>query len=325
MIEIKNLVKYYGDKKAVDNVSFTVEQGEVLGFLGPNGAGKSTTMNILTGFLSATSGTVKINGHDILEEPEEARSHIGYLPELPPLYMDMTVLEYLRFVADLKNIPMDQRDQQLARIMALVRITDVRKRLIRNLSKGYKQRVGIAQALVGEPEIIILDEPTVGLDPKQIKEIRSTIKNLGKKHTVILSSHILSEVAATCDRVIIINDGKLVASGPADSLGEAVDGVSRVEVSVKTDSDRAMAILKSIEGVEQVLFLRRQGQAAVYEYQTTENVDVREEVFYRMAESRIPIIGMKTLNPTLEDIFLKVTSQGYHDHAAILNSEKSEA
>lgn len=312
MIEIKNLVKYYGDNKAVDDISFNVEAGEVLGFLGPNGAGKSTTMNILTGFISATSGHVKVNGHDILEDPEKARASIGYLPELPPLYLDMTVLEYLKFVCDLKNIKKSEQTDHLARIMALVKITDVRKRLIGNLSKGYRQRVGIAQALVGDPEIIVLDEPTVGLDPKQIKEIRSTIKNLGKKHTVILSSHILSEVAATCDRVVIISDGKLVASGSADSLGTAVDGLNRVEIILKSQNDQGMSTLKSIDAIKEVMFLRKTSDQVVYEYVTDENIDVREDVFYAMAKANLPIIGMKTLNPTLEDVFLKVTSRNYH-------------
>ena len=298
MIEISHLVKYYGETKAVDDVSFKVEAGEVLGFLGPNGAGKSTTMNILTGFISATAGTVKINGYDILEEPEKARKCIGYLPEQPPLYKDMTV-------------PKKDQMTHLANIMALVKITDVRKRLIRNLSKGYKQRVGIAQALVGDPEVIVLDEPTVGLDPKQIKEIRQTIRSLGKKHTVILSSHILSEVAATCDRVVIINNGKLVASGAANSLGEAVDGISRVEVIIQSENDRTMQILRSVPGITKVSFLRREKGSLAYEYETSENVDVRAEVFKTFAKESMPIIGMRSLNPTLEDIFLKVTSSSY--------------
>ncbi len=312
MIEIKNLVKYYGENKAVDDVSFTVDAGEVLGFLGPNGAGKSTTMNILTGFISATSGTVKINGYDILEEPEKARSHIGYLPEQPPLYKDMTVLEYLRFVADLKNVPKKEQMPMLARIMALVKITDVRKRLIDNLSKGYRQRVGIAQALVGDPEVIVLDEPTVGLDPKQIKDIRSMIRSLGKQHTVILSSHILSEVAATCDRVIIIDEGRIVAGGSASNLGNAIDGISRVEVIVSGNNDRAMQILREIDGINAVHFLRSEADSTVYQYETDEDVDVREDVFKAFARERMPLIGMRSLNPTLEDIFLKVTSSSYH-------------
>ncbi len=311
MVEITNLVKYYGENKAVDDISFTVQDGEVLGFLGPNGAGKSTTMNILTGFISATSGQVKINGYDILEQPQEARSCIGYLPEQPPLYKDMTVLEYLRFVADLKGVKKQDQTVKLAEIMALVKITDVRKRLINNLSKGYKQRVGIAQALIGDPDVLVLDEPTVGLDPKQIKEIRQTIRQLGKKHTILLSSHILSEVSATCDRVIIINNGKIAASGSADSLGQAIGGVSRVEVIVATENERAMSVLKQVSGVSSVSFLRKEKGALVYEYQTAEHQDVRADVFRAFARENMPIIGLRSLNPTLEDIFLKVTSSSY--------------
>ncbi len=311
MIEIQNLVKYYGETKAVDNVSFTVEEGEVLGFLGPNGAGKSTTMNIMTGFISATSGTVKINGYDILEEPEKARACIGYLPEQPPLYRDMTVLEYLKFVSDLKAVPRKRQTAQIAGIMALVKITDVRKRLIKNLSKGYRQRVGIAQALIGEPQILVLDEPTVGLDPKQIKEIRQMIRSLGKKHTVILSSHILSEVAASCDRVVIINNGQIVASGSSDSLGDAIEGVSRVEVIVQTDKERAAQVLQNVNGVNKVTFLRQEPGALVYEYETAEGLDVRSEVFRTFAKENMPLIGIRSLNPTLEDVFLKVTSSSY--------------
>ncbi|NLB43795.1 MAG: ATP-binding cassette domain-containing protein, partial [Clostridiaceae bacterium] len=211
MIEIRNLVKYYGDILAVNDITFTVNKGEILGFLGPNGAGKSTTMNILTGFLSATSGTVTVNGYDILDNPQKAKTCIGYLPENPPLYLDMTVIEYLRFVSELKGVPPAQRIKQLAEIMKLVRITDVSGRLIKNLSKGYRQRVGIAQAMVGNPEVLVLDEPTIGLDPKQIIEIRNLIKELGKTHTVILSSHILPEVQAVCERVVIINKGSIAA------------------------------------------------------------------------------------------------------------------
>ena len=233
MIEVKNLVKQYGDHIAVDHLSFTVEKGQIYGFLGPNGAGKSTTMNIMTGYLSATEGEVLINGHNIFEEPEEAKKCIGYLPEQPPLYMDMTPLEYLYFVAELKKIPKADRAQMIADIMKLVKITDVCERLIRNLSKGYKQRVGLAQAIMGYPEIIILDEPTVGLDPKQIIEIRDLIKTLSEKHTVILSSHILSEVSAVCDYVMIIAHGKLVASDTPDNLSKLMLGSNVLDLTIK--------------------------------------------------------------------------------------------
>jgi ABC-2 type transport system ATP-binding protein len=231
MIEIRNLVKYYGDILAVNDVTFTVQKGEILGFLGPNGAGKTTTMNILTGFLSATSGTVTINGYDILENPQMAKRCIGYLPENPPLYLDMTVIEFLKFVSELKGVVKEDRIKQLAEIMKLVRITDVANRLIKNLSKGYRQRVGIAQALVGNPEVLVLDEPTVGLDPKQIIEIRNLIKELGKRHTVILSSHILPEVQAVCERVVIINKGKIAAEDTPEGLSRKMAKTSKVSSS----------------------------------------------------------------------------------------------
>ena len=217
MIEVTNLVKKYGKHTAVNNISFTVKEGEILGFLGPNGAGKSTTMNMITGYIASTEGTVTIDGHDILEEPEKAKKFIGYLPEQPPLYFDMTVLEYMKFAADLKKIPKDKKKAMIEEVMDMVKITDMKNRLIKNLSKGYRQRVGLAQAILGYPEVIILDEPTVGLDPKQIIEIRDLIKSLKKKHTVILSSHILSEVSAVCDYVLIISHGKLVASDTPDN------------------------------------------------------------------------------------------------------------
>ena len=224
MIEVKNLVKKYGSHLAVDHLNFTVDTGQIYGFLGPNGAGKSTTMNIMTGYLGATEGEVLINGHNILEEPEAAKKCIGYLPEMPPLYTDMKVNEYLKFVAELKKIPKPERQEQIEKVMLMVKIMDVQDRLIKNLSKGYRQRVGLAQAILGYPEVIILDEPTVGLDPKQIIEIRDLIKSLKKKHTVILSSHILSEVSAVCDYVLIISHGKLVASDTPENLGKLAEG-----------------------------------------------------------------------------------------------------
>lgn len=232
MIEIQNLTKSYGQIKAVDDISFTVEKGEVLGFLGPNGAGKSTTMNIITGFIPSTEGTVKVNGFDIMESPAEVKRRIGYLPELPPLYMDMTVSEYLNFAADLKNVSKRQKKSQMTDIMDLVKLTDVRGRLIKNLSKGYKQRVGLAQALMGNPEVLILDEPTVGLDPKQIIEIRKLIKALGKQHTIILSSHILPEVSAVCERVVIINKGKIAAVDTPENLSKGMGTVSKISATI---------------------------------------------------------------------------------------------
>ena len=230
MIEVNNLVKRYGDHTAVDHLSFKIEKGKIYGFLGPNGAGKSTTMNMITGYIASTEGTVTIDGHDILEEPEQAKKCIGYLPEMPPLYFDMTVLEYMNFVADLKKIPKNEKKSMVEEVMEMVKISDMRNRLIKNLSKGYRQRVGLAQAILGYPEVIILDEPTVGLDPKQIIEIRDLIKSLKKKHTVILSSHILSEVSAVCDYVLIISHGKLVASDTPDNLGKLAQGSNNLSL-----------------------------------------------------------------------------------------------
>lgn len=311
MIEIRELTKYYGPNLAVNNISFDVEQGEILGFLGPNGAGKTTTMNILTGFLSATSGTVKINGYDILEEPQKAKKCIGYLPENPPLYMDMTALEYLRFVSELKGIEKSGRSKHIAEIMKLVRITDVANRLIKNLSKGYKQRVGIAQALIGNPEVLVLDEPTVGLDPKQIIEIRSLIKSLGKNHTVILSSHILPEVSAICDRVVIISNGTIVAVDTTENLSKQFSKMSKVQIVVEGPSKDILQKIRMISGVKHVdLMAERAGGICVIAIENNTDIDVRRQVFFEMARYSWPIIEMKSLDPTLEDIFLQVTATG---------------
>jgi ABC-2 type transport system ATP-binding protein len=309
MIEIRNLVKYYGDILAVNDVSFTVEKGEILGFLGPNGAGKSTTMNILTGFLSATGGTVKIDGIDILENPQEAKRHIGYLPENPPLYLDMTVIEYLRFVAELKGVPADVRIRQLAEIMKLVRITEVSGRLIKNLSKGYRQRVGIAQALVGNPEVLVLDEPTVGLDPKQIIEIRNLITELGKKHTVILSSHILPEVQAVCERVVIINKGTIAAVDTPEGLSRKMAKTSKVGLTAEGPAREIVQKLRLLAGVTNVeIMIEKEGGVTIFELENSPELDVRKQIFFEMARNGWPIIEMKSLDPTLEDIFLQVTS-----------------
>ncbi len=308
MIEISNLVKYYGDKKAVDNISFTVNKGEILGFLGPNGAGKSTTMNIITGYISATSGTITVNGHDILEEPMLAKKEIGYLPENPPLYLDMTVLEYLRFICDLKHVPKADRIRQLAEIMKLVRISDVADRLIRNLSKGYRQRVGIAQALVGNPSVLILDEPTVGLDPKQIIEIRNLIKTLSKNHTVILSSHILPEVQAICDRVVIINKGKIAAIDTPDSLSHKMADTSRLSITIEGSYKDASSKIRSLPGVKQVSPLMESEKIQTIEITVEPNQDVRKAIFFALANASIPILEFRSLDPTLEEIFLSFTS-----------------
>ncbi len=310
MIEISNLTKYYGPNLAVDNISFTVEEGEILGFLGPNGAGKTTTMNILTGYLSATSGSVRINGHDILDEPHEAKQCIGYLPENPPLYLDMTAIEFLRFVADLKGVPKDQRSRHIAEIMKLVKITDVANRLVKNLSKGYRQRVGIAQALIGNPEVLVLDEPTVGLDPKQIIEIRNLIKELGKKHTVILSSHILPEVSAVCDRIIIISRGRIAAVSTTENLSRQFSKSTKFRVSVEGPSKDILHKLRLIPGVRNAAIVGdRVSGVSSLDLESEADTDVRKQVFYEMARNSWPILEMRSMDPTLEDIFLQVTSE----------------
>ena len=309
MIEVKNLVKQYGDHVAVDHLSFTVEKGQIYGFLGPNGAGKSTTMNIMTGYLSATEGEVLINGHSIFDEPEEAKKCIGYLPEQPPLYMDMTPLEYLYFVAELKKIPKKDRAQMIADIMKLVKITDVCERLIRNLSKGYKQRVGLAQAIMGYPEIIILDEPTVGLDPKQIIEIRDLIKTLSEKHTVILSSHILSEISAVCDYVMIIAHGRLVASDTPDNLSKLMLGSNVLDLTVKGNKTMIREIVSALPGIDSVEVHESLEEGCVdIVVRSPQNLDVREELFYKLGDAKCPIMMMKSSNMSLEEVFLELTT-----------------
>ncbi len=309
LIEVNNLVKRYGDHTAVDHLSFKIEKGKIYGFLGPNGAGKSTTMNMITGYTASTEGTVKIDGHDILEEPEEAKKCIGYLPEQPPLYFDMTVLEYMKFVADLKKIPKDKKANMIEEVMDMVKISDMRNRLIKNLSKGYRQRVGLAEAVMGYPEVIILDEPTVGLDPKQIIEIRTLIKNLKKKHTVILSSHILSEVSAVCDYVLIISHGKLVASDTPENLGKLAEGSNTLEMLVKGAEKPMKEALEGIEGINSVS-LEHDDKQNLWRVKVTteEQNDVREKVFYKMAEINCPIYEMKSKKVSLEEIFLELTA-----------------
>lgn len=308
MIEVTNLVKRYGDHTAVDHLSFQIEKGKIYGFLGPNGAGKSTTMNMITGYIASTEGKVVIDGHDILEEPEEAKKCIGYLPEQPPLYFDMTVLEYMKFVADLKKIPRKERESMIEEVMDMVKITDMKNRLIKNLSKGYRQRVGLAQAILGYPEVIILDEPTVGLDPKQIIEIRSLIKELKKKHTVILSSHILSEVSAVCDYVLIISHGRLVASDTPDNLSRLAEGSNTLNMLVKGEKELIENGLKEIDKVKETElgFNEEEGVWNV-SVSTEEKEDIREEVFLKMAELHCPILEMKSKKVSLEEIFLELT------------------
>lgn len=307
MIEVKNLVKKYGNHLAVDHLDFTIEQGKIYGFLGPNGAGKSTTMNIMTGYLGATEGEVLIDGHDILKEPEEAKKHIGYLPEIPPLYTDMMVEEYLEFAAELKRIPKDKRESAIQEVMKLTKLMDVRMRLMRNLSKGYRQRVGLAQAILGFPDIIILDEPTVGLDPKQIIEIRELIRNLSKKHTVILSSHILAEVREVCDYILIISKGKLAASDTPENLERLMNGSETVEIEVKAEPAEVRDILRTVKGIKKVETDKNPDGTTAAKIEAKDGLDVREEIFFAFAEKRCPLLTLKTSKASLEEVFMELT------------------
>lgn len=332
MIEVKNLVKRYGDHLAVDHLSFHVDKGQIYGFLGPNGAGKSTTMNIMTGYIASTEGEVLIDGYNILEEPEKAKKCIGYLPEQPPLYFDMTVAEYLKFAAELKKIPKEKRKEEVEQVMEMVGITQMKGRLIKNLSKGYKQRVGLAQAILGYPDIIILDEPTVGLDPKQIIEIRDLIKKLSEKHTIILSSHILSEVSAVCDYVMIINHGKLVASDTTENLEKMTLGSNTLEMTVKGTREQAEKLLETVEEIQSLDWqedtqkentqkaekkdqdIDDNSGTVSFTIKTEESVDIREKLFYMMAENRMPILKMQSTKVSLEDVFLELTENGNEEN-----------
>ena len=305
MIEVKNITKRYGGVKAVDDISFTAESGEVLGLLGPNGAGKSTTMNIITGYLGATEGTVLIDGEDILERPKQAKAKIGYLPEQPPLYQEMTVRRYLEFVFDLKKVRLPKKEH-INEVMAIVKISEVAGRVIRNLSKGYRQRVGFAAALLGNPPVLILDEPTVGLDPKQIIDIRKLIKSLGKKHTIIFSSHVLSEVSAVCDRIVMINNGKIVADAAVDKLSEAVGGGNLLALEVDGSTSAVRDAISSVEGVKRVT--KGSGQSYTVEYES--GADVRRGIFRALAKANCPILMMRSGGLTLEESFIKLTEGG---------------
>ena len=320
MIEVRNLTKNYGSKKAVDNISFTVNDGEILGFLGPNGAGKSTTMNIITGFSSATEGTVTVNGAEIFENPIGVKRQIGYLPEHPPLYLDMTVHEYLSFMYELKKIKLP-RQKHIDEVCEQVKISDVKQRIIKNLSKGYRQRVGLAQALLGNPSVLILDEPTVGLDPHQIIEIRNLIKELGEKHTIILSSHILPEVQATCERVIVINKGVLIADDTPDNLSRTMSTDHKLTVRIDGPENEVYKLLSKLP---QMLRVDRLGvrEGGVYDYtlEAEPGADVRRELFKRLAERNWPLIGLKSSELSLEDIFLQLTAEG-SDSPAIVREE----
>lgn len=309
LVEVKNLTKRYGKLTAVDDISFTAKEGEILGFLGPNGAGKSTTMNMITGYISSTSGTVTVDGEEILRNPKAVKRNIGYLPEIPPLYVDMTVRKYLEFMFELKKVRLPKREH-IEEVMRLVKITDVKERIIKHLSKGYRQRVGFAQALLGNPPVLILDEPTVGLDPKQIIEIRKLIKSLGKKHTVIFSSHVLSEVSATCDRIIVISNGKIVADAKTDELGSTLAGDEKLSLDIEGSPSAVLDTLKVIPGVLKIRKLRDVGSSAsryIVEYKTDR--DVRRDVFKAMANSGFVILNMQSANETLEDSFLRLVAE----------------
>lgn len=308
MIEVAGLSKRYGAKYAINDVSFTVDKGEIIGLLGPNGAGKSTTMNILTGYLSATDGVVKIHGYDILDEPLKAKKHIGYLPEIPPLYIDMTVKEYLDFMYDLKKVKLPKSDH-IKDICEQVKITDVKDRLIRNLSKGYRQRVGLAQAMIGNPDVLILDEPTVGLDPQQIIDIRTLIQSLGKKHTIILSSHILSEIQAVCSRIIVINQGEIIANGTPDELADQFAQDTSIHIRVKGPEKDILKKIKDISGVNDVeSYGELESGTFDFKIQPEKSVDIRENIFGAMSSANFPILSMSTNALTLEEVFLKITA-----------------
>lgn len=309
MIEITDIRKSFGDKHAVDGISFTVAEGEIMGFLGPNGAGKSTTLNIITGYLSADSGVVKIDGTDILSDPIKAKKDIGFLPEIPPLYPEMTVAEYLDFVYELKGCKLPRR-QHIKEICEVVKIWDVSGRLIKNLSKGYKQRVGIAQALIGNPKVLIFDEPTIGLDPRQIIEIRNLIKMLGNEHTIILSTHILPEVQAVCDRIVVINKGRIVANEKTEDLINAVDGSRKLVAKIVGQEEEVLKALRALPGVKTADIIgRRDTDSVSYLLESQERVDIRKPLFYMLSSKGWPLVGLEGVELSLEDIFIRLVGR----------------
>lgn len=326
MIEVKNLKKSYGSHEALHGISFKVERGHIYGFLGPNGAGKSTTMNIITGTLAASEGTVTINGHDILREPIEAKRSIGYLPEQPPLYLDMKVTEYLDFVGRAKGLRGSELYSQIDEVIELTNLEAVHDRLIKNLSKGYRQRVGIAQAMLGNPEVIILDEPTVGLDPIQIIEIRDLIKSLAETHTVILSSHIMQEIVAVCDRIIIITSGRLVADDTIDGLVETYCTTVTLEIAARTTAARLSELLRSVEGIDglECYDSDEQGVAgATMTYHSSR--DIRDEVFERLAAAHVTMLAMIPHIMSLEDIFISLTSAPAENDSSVSANVDTDA
>ena len=324
MIEVENLTKSYGKHMALKGVSFQLEKGKIYGFLGPNGAGKSTTMNIMTGYIAPTDGTVRIDGHDIIKDAQEAKKCIGYLPEIPPIYPDMTVSECLQFAAEIKKVPKSEREEQIQDIMELTGIADIGSRLIKNLSKGYKQRVGLAQAVLGYPDIIILDEPTVGLDPKQIIEIRELIRKLGEKHTVILSSHILSEVQAVCDEILILSKGEIVAEGTTQELIAMMHKDVTLEMEIEADREQLKNLLESFETLESFEWVDTADETIQkVKIHTPAEVDIRKELFYRLAEEKMPIMSLQRMEDSLEDVFLELTDTLTEDNGK--NAEVTKA
>lgn len=309
MIEVKNLVKQYGKNIVVNHLDFHIKKGQVCGFLGPNGAGKSTTMNMITGYIAMTDGEVKINGYDIFEEPEKAKKCIGYLPEIPPVYMDMTPYEYLKFAAELKGIESEERKAMVADVMEMTKITHMKNRLIKNLSKGYRQRVGLAQALLGDPEVLILDEPTVGLDPGQIIQMRQLIRELGKNHTIILSSHILSEISEVCDHVLIISNGNLVANDSMANLQKRCEGSNILQMTVKGKEQDIVGILEKVQGLKEYKIQSSALDAGAWDIymEQAEGVDVREFLFHTFVKEGCVVLMMKNDRLTLEEIFLDLT------------------
>ena len=325
LIEVSHLTKRYGRHAAVDDISFSIEPGKIYGFLGPNGAGKSTTMNIMTGCLAATSGTVSIDGHDIFEEPLEAKRCLGYLPELPPVYPEMTVSDYLRFVAEAKRIAPKERREKIAAVMARTGIEDVSERLIRNLSKGYRQRVGLAQAILGDPKFIVLDEPTVGLDPKQIIEIRDLIKSLGREHTVLLSSHIMQEISAVCDYILIISRGRLVASGTPGELEERALHEHAIHLTVCVGEEQLAHALQGIPvRVEKAGASQKEPGALDVTLACDRDVDAREALFYALAEAKMPILGLTAERMSLEEVFLQMTADAQAQEIPAENTQNKE-
>lgn len=304
MIEVKGLSKIYGKNIALNNVSFKINDGEIVGLLGPNGAGKTTTMNIITGYLSSTSGSVTVGGYDVLQNPEEVKKLIGYLPENPPLYMEMTVWDYLSFVYDLKKVK-DEKDTHINAILEKVKITDVKNRLIKNLSKGYKQRIGMAQALIGDPQLLIFDEPTVGLDPRQINEVRDVIRELGKTKTVIISSHILSEISSICEKIIVINKGKIVADNSLENILTMLGSQNRINLRIEGDGEKILGLLHSVPGIEEAVSQK----SGCYTVAGSLTDDTRREIFNKMAENGCPILLMENKKLSLEEVFLKITDR----------------